>query len=187
VGLAAPPASTGQTIFFCKTDKIYDPWSSGAGRKRQQHGGSPSRSRAIKGTITLKLDPTTRLMTLFVDYTGEPKRAYPLSEVRQVNSPGSGASFKADTTIEGRSGQTVFTLFAEYDNANTYRDAEAHGDASLQVDRGRSFLLACGPKGYSSRRVTAGSGVAGWTSIYTLEYDGLAKDLEDPPEWPSTP
>ena len=177
---ALPAASVNQLSFSCKTNELIEAWSSGSGVEREGHR---TIRRDIRGAIALTLDTNTGEWTLVIQTSGRREGTFHLTDLEQTSSPGSGVSFKADTTVRGTSGIAVFTLFAAYDNANVYRDPEAKGDAVLSVDYpDHRRLFVCGPHGYST--ASNNFGPHGTADIFTLRDDGLAGELRDPPEWP---
>jgi hypothetical protein len=111
--------------------------------------------------VQLSVDAARRAVTLSIRTQGEQARSYVLRDVEQGSSPGSGASHKADTVIRGRSGGTIFTLFASYDNDG------ADQDAALQVEGRTAVLLTCAGGQYRVGDAMPMNGL-GLTNIYTL-------------------
>lgn len=164
-----------QTLFRCSTDRRVTLRASGDGASKQSY--SISGRQAASGDVRLIIDTNSRAMTLFIRSRGEPTRAYVLTDVEQGSSLGSGASGKADTTIRGKSGDNIFTLFAGYDNRG------ADTDAALQVNGPNTFLLACAGGQYSAPTVN-GLGRVGASNIYVLSADGLAREMKELPDGP---
>ena len=162
-----------QMLFRCHTDRLLALRRSDDGRQSFAASGR----RTIPGEVRLTVNADTRAMTFLVQLGGGPRRAHALVDVEQGSSPGSGAGGRADTTIRGKSGDSVFTLFAGYDNNGFDHDA------SLQVEGRNSFLLVCDDDGYQAP-LAKRMGHFGSTNIYALSADGLAKELKDLPAKP---
>lgn len=173
----ASVATAAQMLFGCHTDRLLTLRRSDDSRSEQSF--AVSGRRAIPGEVRLTINTDTRAMTLLVQLRGKPRHAYALSDVEQGGSPGSGAGGRADTTIRGRSGDSVFTLFAGYDSNGIDHDA------SLQVEGRNSFLLTCDDDQYLAPPAK-GMGRFGSTSIYVLSADGLAKELKELPVEPGS-
>jgi len=166
---ALVPTST-KTIFYCRTNRLFRPKPAidGAPSPRNEAGaGQP-----INGDIRLTLDVGASTMTLFVRSTGSGRRAYPLKDVAQGSSLGSGAGGRADTTIRGKSGGDIFTLSASYENNGATQEAE------LQIVGRTTVDLVCGDGQFQSPRAI-GIGRYGSTGIFTLSADGVAKETKD--------
>ena len=171
---ASPPAKT-QTLFACRTDRLFKPLPSTDKTSDQGHafGGR----RAVNGDVRLAVATDTRTIRLFIRTAGEARREYVLKDVEQGSSLGSGAGGRADTVIRGRSGSSVFTLFAEYENNG------ADHEAALQIDGRSPVLLVCDGDQYLAPQVK-GFGRFGTNNIYVLRGDELANGLQDLPDWP---
>ena len=163
-------ASSTQTLFTCHTDLIRTL------RKLSDGSYEVSGRRSIRGEVRLTIEADTHSMRLLVRSQGETARAYVLSDVEQGSSLGSGASGRADTTIRGKGGGKVFTLFAGYEN-----NVEDH--ASLEVAGSNTLLLLCRGAQFSAPGAR-GVGRHGGTNIYTLSYDGLAREMTVLPDEP---
>ena len=129
--------------------------------------------------MRLLINANTHAITLLVNLGGGPSRAYALSDVEQGSSAGSGAGGRADTVIRGRSGASVFTLFAGYDTNGFDHEA------AIQAGGRNSFLLACDDDPYQAPQAT-GMGRFGSTNIYVLSADGLAKEMKELPGEPGS-
>jgi hypothetical protein len=170
-------ASKTQTLFTCRTDRLFTLRSTDNEASKQ--GYAVSSRRTVRGEIRLAVDANNRTMTLFVQSRGEPTQVYGLSDVKQGSTPGSGASHKLDTTIRASSGDNVFTLFAE-DPPSDFEH-----DAALQVNGRNTFLLACVDNQY---QIGDAKGPYGITNIFILgrilSRGGLANAMEPSPAAP---
>jgi hypothetical protein len=166
--------SGNETLFACKTVKRAVTMPT-AEPGTHRHVGGIRVTADMPGNIALALDSLTGTMTLFIANEGKTPAAFPLSDVQQSSSPPSGASGKSDTIVRGKSGHATLTLFVRYSPVEA-------PFAAIRVDNVWSFLLTCGPKGYSAPTVKGGSHTI--TNIFGLRYDGLAAALTDEPQWP---
>ena len=164
-----------QTLFSCHIDRVLTLRAS-AGSESEQSYAVSSR-RTVSGDVRLLINANTHAITLLVDLGRGPSHEYALSDVEQGSSAGSGAGGKADTVIRGRSGDSVFTLFAWYDTNGFDHEA------SLQAEGRNSLLVACDDDPYQAPQAT-GMGRFGSTNIYVLSADGLAKEMKDLPGEP---
>lgn len=133
--------------------------------------------RAVQGDMRLAIDVHSRTITLSVRYSGMPAKAYVLGDIEQGNTPLSGASGHLGTVIRGKSGDQVFTLFAE----EALQADEKY--AVLQVDGPKNLLLSCNDEHYLDPSAK-GLGRFGSIDIYGLSGDGLAKELKELPAMP---
>ena len=167
-------APRSQTLFRCETDQLLLLRPSNDGSEERPY--SLIARRAINGDVRLTID-ATGTMTLSVRTDSLSTRRHVLRNVEQGSTPGSGAGGWADSTIKGDSEGKVFTLFAGYDNNG------ADVDAALLVAGRSTVLLVCRGGRYSADGVK-GFGRYGSSSIYTLSYDGLARQMTDLPVEP---
>lgn len=133
--------------------------------------------QCVDEEVRLDINVRNRLLTLTIQVEGAPMRTHILHDVEQGSSGGSGAGGRADTTIRGKEGGNIFTLFAAYDNNGFDHDA------ALQIGGKRHLLLVCDSDGYTAPQAS-GLGRYGSTNIYALSADGLATKIENLPVEP---
>ena len=164
------------TLFSCHIDRVFT-FVPGTGGDSDQKFATSSRQN-VDEEVRLTVDVKSRLLALIIQVEGGPTRTHILRDVEQGSSGGSGAGGRADTTIRGKDGGSVFTLFAAYDSNGFDHDA------ALQISGTDNLLLTCDSDPYTSPQVS-GLGRFGSTNIYVLNADGLATKMDDLPVEPS--